>query len=363
VIQAIKLLNVRHIRDGLAYSWVAPNLYGIHAQLEAAGIHADLVVPNPKSGGPSVQQMQPLLQNYPDAENVEDPNEYDQAGDPNWATDLKNYLPTVFSLGHNSGFPVFGPSLTQSASYSQLGNVASTMDFNNYHAYWGGRNPETGGWGGPDAENHYYGSLAYDLDELQIDGPNVPVVMTETGYVANGTVGAKNVIPESVEAIYEPRLLLHMWNSGIKRTYIYELMDEPSSTTGFGLLHADLTPRPAYTAILNLMNLLADSSTITPGELGYTMTGNTTGMESTLLQKSDGSFWLALWLNAPIYDVNALEPISVPLQVVNLSVLGGPTIYSIRTFDGTGQVSTTPVNAPTSSLSVGSGLTLIHIMP
>src|SRR5579862_1223747 len=77
LIQAIQNLHVRHIRDGLSYYWVAPNLYAIHAQLAQAGIFADLVTPNPESGATAVQ-LDALLTNYPDAEAIEGPNEYDQ---------------------------------------------------------------------------------------------------------------------------------------------------------------------------------------------------------------------------------------------------------------------------------------------
>ena len=48
LIKAIQYLHVRHVRDGLSYYWVAPNLYAIHAQLAQAGIFADLVTPNPE---------------------------------------------------------------------------------------------------------------------------------------------------------------------------------------------------------------------------------------------------------------------------------------------------------------------------
>jgi hypothetical protein len=157
--------------------------------------------------------------------------------------DLRNYMPNVWQAGQQARLDVLGPALTQVSSYSRLGDVSPYVDFGNVHAYWGGRNPETGGWGGPDAQMNYYGSLAYDFDLSNITSPGREVVISETGYVVNNAP-KQNVIPEWVEAVYEPRLLLHAWNSGVKRTYIYELMDEPSSTQGFGLLRADLT-RPS----------------------------------------------------------------------------------------------------------------------
>ena len=136
-----------------------------------AGIHANLVVPNPAKVGPGATSMAQLLPNYPSVESLEDPNEYDQSGNVNWATDLRNYLPVVWQTGQQTGVPVLGPSLTQNGSYGKLGDVSAYMDFGNLHVYWGGRNPETGGWGGPDPQMHYYGSLPYDFDFLNIDSP------------------------------------------------------------------------------------------------------------------------------------------------------------------------------------------------
>ena len=148
VIQAIQGLGVHHVRDGLAYNWVPPNLYSIYKQLSAAGIHANLVVPNPATAGPTATSMAQLLPNYPSVESLEDPNEYDQAGNVNWANDLRNYLPVIWRTGQQTRLPVLGPSLTQDSSYSKLGDVSAYMDFGNLHVYWGGRNPENGrmGW-------------------------------------------------------------------------------------------------------------------------------------------------------------------------------------------------------------------------
>lgn len=360
LIQAIQNLHVRHVRDGLAYSWVAPNLYTIHAQLAQAGILADLVTPNPQSGA-TAAQLDALLPNYPDVEAIEGPNEYDQTNNANWAADLKAYLPTVWQAGDNAHLTVIGPSFTQPASYSAIGVISGYMNFNNLHAYWGGRNPETWGWGGLDAQGHAYGSFEYDLDKENIDGPGVPVIMTESGYVANHTP-VQGEIWEGTEAVYAPRLLLHAWNKGITRTYLYELMDDPSSTTGYGLLRYDLSPRPAYIAIANLTKLLADGSgTFAPETLDYSLTGNTTGVETTLLEKQDGSFWLAIWLKGSIYDVNALKPTPIGPQAVQISVSGGKNVHGIWSFDQSGNTSSTSVNSATVNLSVSSTIQLLKI--
>ena len=360
LIQALQDLHVSHIRDGLSYSWIAPNLYAIHAMLAQAGIHADLVTPNPQSGA-TAAQLDALLPNYPDVEALEGPNEYDLTDNPNWAADLKAYLPTVWQAGENANLPVIGPSFTQPASYPAIGVISGYMNFNNLHAYWGGRNPETWGWGGLDTQGHAYGSFKWSMDKLNMDGPDVPVIMTESGYVANQTP-KHGAISEPIEAVYAPRLLLHAWNEGIARTYLYELMDDPSSTTGYGLLRYDLSPRPAYTAIANLTRLLSDESgSFAPETLNYSLTGNTAGVETSLFEKQDGSFWLAIWLKGSIYDVDAQKSTPVDPQRVQISVSGGKSVRCIWTFDKAGNVTPFVLNRETVRLSVNSTIRLLRI--
>lgn len=360
IIADIQKLGVRHVRDGFAYGWTAPNFYNIYTQLSQAGIHPDLVMPNPGPNAPSAKAIEQLLTNYPSVDTIEAPNEFDQANDPNWPSDLRNYLPTLMKVSKDTGIPLIGPSLTQTGSYALLGNVAAQMTVNNLHAYWGGRNPETTGWGGPDAQGNYYGSLQFDFDQLSITGPNVPVMMTETGYVVNNTT-SQNVITEATEAVYEPRLLLHAWNMGIKRTYIYELTEEPSSTAGFGLLRSDLSPRPAFTAVANLMQLLSDSGgSFAAGSLSYTLSGNSSGVETTLLEKKDGSFWLALWVPQPIFEVNLLHLLNVASQQVSISV-PGKTVTNVWSFNNAGNTSTWSPNQSSATIQVGPTVTLLRI--
>jgi hypothetical protein len=358
---SIRALGVHHVRDGLAYRWVAPHLYSIYGQVAEAGIHPDLVAPNPGPTEPSAQELEPLLVHYPGADALEAPNEYDQAKNPNWAGDLRIYLSTLLHVARGAGIPLIGPSLTQPASYGLLGDVSRLEDFSNLHAYWGGRNPETGGWGGPDAQGHAYGSFAWDFDKLNMTGRGKPIMMTETGYVA-GDVAKRNLIPESVEAIYEPRLLLHAWRLGVQRTYIYELMDDPSSTHGLGLMRSDLTPRPAYRAVATLMRLLADPPTTrSPGTLTWSLKSGSTRLESVLLQKEDGSFWLAIWNPACIYDVNEMHSIPVLPEPVTITVEHGMRIRNAWSFNDQGDASRQAFHGPEVTLPIGSAVVMLEI--
>lgn len=355
--------HIRHFRDGV-YS-VGTNtpsyLTQMYQTLAAQGIHGELIVP--QSTTMSVSQMEAGLKLYPGIEAIEPPNEWDICGGSNWVPTLIAEEPTIVAAGHDLGLTVLGPALTQVGSYASLGNISRYMDFNNMHIYFSGRNPENGGWGGPDAQGNYYGSIPYQLDLGQIDAPGLQSFVTETGYITTTGTVTQGEIPESVAAIYAPRTVIEFYKRGIKRTYFYELVDDPNTNgAGYGLLHSDLSPKPSFTAISNLLGILQDQNTqFTPGTLQYTLTGNTKGVETFLIEKSSGVFWLAIWLNGSIYDVNALTPTPIAPQQVTLSISGGRLVNYVAAFQSNGQTQGSWPNKASAQLNVTSGLMLVRI--
>jgi hypothetical protein len=116
-----------------------------------------------------------------------------------------------------------------------------------------------------------------------------PVIVTETGH-------STAEFTELQQAKYLLRILFDFFERGIPRTYIYELLDEPSASTtkeqNFGLINEDGREKPAYLWLKNAVTLLKDSSNASLEPLPVTVTG--TSIRQTLLRKSDGSYWLAL---------------------------------------------------------------------
>jgi len=355
--------QIRHFRDGVfsVGTNTPASLTQMYSTMASKGMHADLIVP--QSTVISADELVAGLQKYPGLESIEPPNEWDIHGGPNWASTLMAEEPAILQAGREMHVPVLGPSLTQPASFIALGSLAQYMDFNNLHMYSGGRNPENGGWGGPDSEGNYYGSVAFELDLSKIDGPGKRSIATETGY-RTASQASQGAIPDSVEAIYAPRLILEHFKKGIKRSYFYELIDDPSNVQpGYGLLKYDLTPKPAFTAIKNLLGILADSNTpFTPADLDYSLTGSTQGVETLLVQKSQGGvYWLAVWLSGSIYDVNALQATPIPPQTVTLILPGGKTANYVGKFDATGQTVSSWPNRSTYTFQATSGVTMIRI--
>lgn len=370
VLSALQTLGVHHIRDGY-YPWPASSpIIQAHQQLAAARIKCDYVVPLALSTTP--QAIESFASEVGDMESLEAPNECDVAGNCGASSaigvlDMLAFLPTINAAANSLNVPLLGPSFTQQSSYVTAGILSSEMTLNNLHIYFGGRNPGNSGWGvGLDPEGNAYGSFAWWLDQAAIDAPGVPSLITETGYLAYPSTTAPYTVPESVEASYIPRTLLLAYNLGFQKTYLYELLDEVSSP-GYGLLHSDLTPKPAFTALQNLLSLLNDSagSSFTPGSLQYSMSGAVPALNHLLLQKQDGSFWLVLWLEEPSWDPVTATPISVTPANISIALTSSYQATTDYQFDSSGNV--TPVNQTmngnSTSLTVTDQVSVVKIVP
>ena len=252
----------------------------------------------------------------------------------NWISLTRKAQETLFATiaGNEvfSGIKVLGPSPVWQKD--TLGDLSRYMDYGNIHPYPGGKMP-TGSEGAH--------STVADINAAAQNSGDKPVVITETGYHnalnANGTHPPTS---EEASAKYLPRLLLEHFNMGVPRTYLYEFIDSKEGRltdkeASFGLLRNDGSEKPAYTALKNLIGLLEDTDTdFAPGSLSFSLSGATQNVHHTLLQKRDGSLYLALWLEQPSWDRHASKPISVPTQNITVtfasSVLGA-TLHSLNT--------------------------------
>ena len=358
ILADLKELHVRHVRDGF-YPWAVGNeYYAKHQQLHAAGIDCDYVTsPN---AIPTPEQVERVKDNAGDMAYLEAPNEMDDQKGSNWATVLRQDLPVLYQSGSANHVPVLGPSLVKQSSYATLGDMSAYMDYNNLHVYFGGRNPGTPGWGSGDAERHSYGSIPWWMDNAQVDGPDVPSVATETGYLAKEDV-TPYTLPQNIEAKYVQRTMLEMFNSGIKKGYFYEILDEPSSP-GYGLLDSNLKPKLAFTAVKNLLYLLGDRGpSFQPGAVTYTISGASSNVHQLLLQKRTGVFYLVLWIEASGYDEATNTVVPVPSQHVEIQ-LTDATVNKTFTFNDQGTYKTKMEKNPASlALTLNDTVTIVEI--
>jgi hypothetical protein len=354
--KALKALGVRHIRDGLIDTAWTP-YYDRLNELGRSGIKALLITSPTESGA--------LLAAYPGRvtdsfEAYEGPNEYDLSGDPNWATTLNTFLAKLHSAvkadAKASKFAIVGPALTQGGSYPRVASSTGAFDESNLHNYFGGHNPGTGGWGAGG-----YGSIAWNLANANGAWPGKPVITTETGYMTN--LSKQDAVPEDVAGKYMPRVFLEQWMHGIKRTYIYELVDETGKDSDeFGMLRSDFSAKPGFNAVKNMLGLLSDPGpAFQAGGLNFKLSGNLTNVHHLLLEKRDGTFYLAIWVEQPSYDVNTRKESSIAAQQVTLQT--GQTMRTdVHRIDAGGNLQTSTLGVgQTQKIEVSDLLTILEI--
>jgi hypothetical protein len=368
LIGKLQQARIVHIRDS---EWgngtnTQPWVTSMFRQLADAGIRVDLVIVS-DNWNQTEAQLQSDLKLYPGIESIEAPNECDlncnsRAGVADWPQRATAKLQIMKPAADALGLPVIGPSLTQASSFPRLGNISRYLTYGNVHDYNGNRNPETSGWGGGvDDEGKGFGSIGWNNNRAHQYAPDLPVIATEMGYQ---TGNKKGTIPEAVEGTYIPRLFLASFKRGIVRTYYYELIDQPNGWSSYGLLHLDMSPKPAYVAIQNLQNLLYDTTdkfTLKP--VNYTLTGETSNVESLLVQKSGGEYWLFVWINGSIWDVDRNVSVPVSARSLTLKLGDGMTVTDAQQFEPDGTVTKSSPKTSSYTFQASSNTLAVRIAP
>ena len=207
------------------------------------------------------------------------------------------------------------------AAAGRLGtSVAALCDWGNVHFYQhDGKAP-----GNPEG-----GELKRTIGEETGLVPGKPFAITETGFNTLNDPQTHYFGTPEVNAQYVLAVLLQAFEAGSALTVLYELFDENTGHRGadafenhWGLFAADGTPKPAATALHNLMLLAGDGGAqarrFTPGRVPATVSGLPPGGGALALQKSDGSVVVVLWSGANLLSDGT--PVEPPTADVRLEV-------------------------------------------
>ena len=362
---AIDKLGVRHIRDGVGLG--RTDVYSRFRTLAGDGIGLDIIVGEPIERwgvGSLDQQLNMIESEFSSAVvSLEGPNEYDAQGDANWVANLRDYQRRLWEGAHArpklAALPILGPSFATASGPAEAGDLSAWTNEGNIHPYPGGEQP--------DLDSHMQSELALAAKSTGSE----PVQATETGYHnAVNTTNGHRPASERAAGIYTPRLFLDDFRRGITRTYDYELVDVGNDTSrtdpgqNFGLLRNDFSEKPSFVALKNLIALLEDPGpSFVPGGLSYSLQGAPSTARQVLLQKRDGSFYLALWNQASVWDTTKLVDLDPADAQVTLQF--GQPIERAEVFQPNASVAPLAAYGNPSSIpiSLSERVTLVKLVP
>jgi hypothetical protein len=252
-----------------------------------------------------------------------------------------------------SSKPLYANSLAHASSADQLGNRSSILDYGNMHSY-------------PAAQMPSVVSSSWIPKWSRVASPK-GLVATETGYHSCPSCTNGNGVSLTAQAKYMGRLLFEYYNRGVKRTNMYELVDQGVSSTdrekNWGLIKNNGTIKPAFTTVKNIVALLEDQGpAFTPRAFGYSLSGALASTHSTLLQKRDGRSYLVLWQEVKSWDLTRKADVSTANDAVTLNL--GAAARSIKVYrPGQGTTAIQSGSGTSINLSVPDEVIIVEVTP
>lgn len=245
------------------------------------------------------------------------------------------------------------PSIINSATFTTTGPLpANRINIHDYMQFGSLYTP--------------YTMLSFALSYYSPASPGRPSVLTESG---GWTVPMANGWTQNVQAKYNLDTPFDAYILGYLYTSMYEANDQVCDPTGtdlefhLGFFDCNNVAKVSATTFHNMTTLLADSSVITPTSLNFTLTNMPANGHSLLLQKSDGTFWLALWNDAQIWNFTTFQEIVVSPVSVTLGL--SPNATTVNVYDpyiGT-SVQQTASNVSSIVVPVPDHVILVNVIP
>jgi serralysin len=342
---ALAYVGIKHVRDGIGSSAALSAMQTLHNALGVtfnALISASVAYGEscPPQGWTYANVLSSILANVSLFESVEGANEADNFT-PCWngvssmaagVAEQQQLWSTFQGSQRMASLPVNSLTIANLNDLPKIGNISAYVSQVSSHVY-----PQ---WFGTAGESAYNASKTLTAMNNQALAPGKPNVIAEGGWwtaPAAASYGIPAGVPQIIQAKLELSFLFDNYALGVTRTFLYELFDEDADTSGtnfedhFGLFTKAGAAKSFATALHNTQTILADSGTLSsPGSLSYTLSGMPTTGHSLVLERSDGTFILAVWNDAAIWDNNNYVPITVSPSTITLtpSVTTSPmTVY------------------------------------
>lgn len=235
----------------------------------------------------------------------------------------------LWSIADPGNGAAHGPAAA--AAQAMGTSVAALADWGNVHFYQ---------HHGASPGNPRLGELRRTIAEETGTTPGKPFAITETGLNDFNDPEQQYFGTPEVNARYTLNLMLDAFRAGSVMTILYELFDQGMGYQGdmayqdhWGLFVPDGTPKPAATAVRNLMSIVGDtapaSRSFKPTSIGVTVKGLPGGGDSLVLQKADGTTLVVIWSNANLFTNG--RPVTAPESLVTVDF--GGRVSQVRLYD------------------------------
>ena len=329
VVARLRELGVHHIRGSFFASgnagWNARQAQNFRTAY-AAGIRVNVVLDLHCSPSgrvdPCLSGMKAELPRG-SVESVEWPNEHDLFGGPGWKPVLQSWGRNLYRRVKADpvlrSLRVVGPSLVAPAAPAVLGDQSAYLDAGNLHPYTGGLEPQPGAHPrraaadaprvGRQAARGHRGRLPH----LAVRDERQPPADRRAD---RGRLHAPHV-PRALRRRHRPDVPLRAARPARRPARL---------VSNFGLLHADFSPKPAFTQLKRLLDMIGSSAPPSLTPLAVNIGGDTSDVRSLLLQQGAGRYALVLWRTASVWDRDARRPLTVAPRRVTVSVPQAATV-------------------------------------
>lgn len=328
-IGALNYLGLKHVRDcpdnpscvGLAGTW--QNFANATGAKFCAYLTEGSVADMQRDLGMIKQIAAQGIIEFVEGGNEED-DAYPKSRGNTIAATLAFQKSDVWPLGQALHIPVimmsFGAGWTAAnkyhGDYDKIGDASAWCNYGNAHTY-------------PNPGQRTDKAITQLNADARLATPSKQIITTEIGW-PHTEAGVERFVQFAV---------LDGIAYGNPMSYFYALFDDSSGA--WGLFNNDGSPRPAATALRNLMQAFADTGPSRGDTLDYSIVG-TANDNSLLLQRSDGTFMLAIW-----NEVDADHPVKVILPGVPRNVALWDTVRrALKPMAGTPTMTITVPNYP-----------------
>lgn len=358
--QKLQELKIKHVRGGSYWNFAEADRR--QDELHAMGIRVNMIL-----SADRYNEQVAYLKSKPrgfvtSVESLNEPDCFLHKTNPDWVNETRRLQKAAYEAMKATpelrDIPVLGTSYCRADTHAKVGDLSQWYDQTNTHPYPGGLAPED--------------RIATTMQNIRQQYGTKPVTATETGYHNAVNFLEGGGVSEQASATYLPRLYLSYFQAGIKRTYVYELVEPRPATwvthtfdrdNHWGLYSSGFAAKPAADSLRRLTTILQDAGTaFAPGKLDYAVSGDTTNLQQQLLQKADGRFYLVLWRKDAVWNVGTKTAIGAPSRPLTITVQPGAqqiAHYHLNQSDGAIAIG----SGNSYSLQLGAEVQILEFVP